>query len=92
MTKTITAAIEAAERYAASFGQAGLHQTEVSSSVGSVSAAMEVDVVEVHNTSRPAAKLARLTEAERDALRASGSCFKCRQPGHLARDCGVRRR
>ena len=29
----------------------------------------------------------RLTQAERDALRASGGCFRCRQPGHQSREC-----
>jgi septal ring-binding cell division protein DamX len=31
--------------------------------------------------------LAPLTEKERQRLRDAGGCFKCRQKGHLARDC-----
>ena len=30
---------------------------------------------------------AKLTDAERTRLRASGSCFRCRQPGHHVSDC-----
>ena len=32
-------------------------------------------------------RLAKLTDAERQRLKAQGACFKCRQPGHLAKDC-----
>jgi hypothetical protein len=31
--------------------------------------------------------ISKLTPAERDRLRRSGGCFRCRQSGHLARDC-----
>jgi Ty3 transposon capsid-like protein/Zinc knuckle len=41
-------------------------------------------------TSIDTPRLAKLTDAERQRLRASGSCFKCRQRGHLAKDCTVR--
>ena len=31
--------------------------------------------------------ISKLTPAERDRLRRTGGCFRCRQAGHLARDC-----
>jgi hypothetical protein len=31
--------------------------------------------------------LPKLSDADRAKLRASGSCFRCRLPGHLSRDC-----
>jgi len=31
--------------------------------------------------------LPKLTESDRAKLRASGSCFRCRQQGHVSRDC-----
>jgi hypothetical protein len=31
--------------------------------------------------------LAKLTDEERKRLRATGSCFRCRQPGHMAHEC-----
>jgi hypothetical protein len=31
--------------------------------------------------------IGKLTQSERDRLRREGGCFRCRQPGHLARDC-----
>jgi hypothetical protein len=31
--------------------------------------------------------LPKLSEADRAKLRASGSCFRCRQQGHISRDC-----
>ena len=34
-----------------------------------------------------AAGLKPLTETEREDLRKRGACFRCRQPGHLAKDC-----
>jgi len=33
------------------------------------------------------ANLKPLSEAEREDLRKRGACFRCRQPGHLAKDC-----
>src|SRR5437667_2389363 len=38
-------------------------------------------------SSNPSAKLAKLSEKEREEHRKKGLCFKCRQPGHIARDC-----
>jgi hypothetical protein len=35
----------------------------------------------------PRTPLPKLSKAERAKLRASGSCFRCRQPGHVWRDC-----
>jgi hypothetical protein len=35
--------------------------------------------------SRPA----KLTDEERERLRATGSCFRCRQPGHISSQCPV---
>ena len=35
-------------------------------------------------------KFPRLTDAERDKLRAAGACFYCRKPGHMASECPVR--
>jgi hypothetical protein len=32
-------------------------------------------------------RLARLTDRERERLRAIGACFRCRQPGHMTREC-----
>lgn len=34
-----------------------------------------------------AVKFTKLTDSERARLRATGGCFKCRQHGHLARNC-----
>lgn len=45
--------------------------------------AMDVDAV----GTRPASGLRRLTDQERDELRRRGACFRCRQDGHMARDC-----
>jgi hypothetical protein len=39
------------------------------------SAPMEIDAI------------GKLTDAERERLRKIGGCFRCRKPGHLARDC-----
>ena len=32
-------------------------------------------------------RLTKLTDSEREQLRAAGACFRCRQVGHLASDC-----
>ena len=45
--------------------------------------AMDIDAV---NTQR-ARPLRRLTDQEREELRRRGACFRCRQDGHMARDC-----
>jgi hypothetical protein len=39
------------------------------------------------SSSSPRVPLPKLSEADRAKLRASGSCFRCRQKGHLSRDC-----
>jgi hypothetical protein len=39
------------------------------------------------SSSPPRTPLPKLSEADRVKLRASGSCFRCRQKGHLSRDC-----
>ena len=36
--------------------------------------------------------ITKLTSAERERLRKSGGCFRCRQTGHLARDCTLTNR
>ena len=38
-------------------------------------------------SSNPSAKLAKLSEKEREEHRKKGLCFKCRQPGHIAPNC-----
>lgn len=40
-----------------------------------------------HNQSRSSGQLPRLTNEDRERLRASGGCFRCRGPGHQARQC-----
>ncbi|KAF9176239.1 hypothetical protein BGZ51_001228, partial [Haplosporangium sp. Z 767] len=32
--------------------------------------------------------LAKLTKEERERLRRTGACFRCRRPGHRAFECG----
>jgi len=51
-------------------------------------APMELGAVRA-NAAHPANTygLKALTEQERAELRKSGGCFRCRQPGHLAKDC-----
>ncbi len=53
---------------------------------------MELGNLEQDPTSELAAisKFARLTDAERDKLRAAGACFYCRKPGHMASECPTR--
>jgi hypothetical protein len=36
---------------------------------------------------RPRGPLPKLSDADRARLRATGSCFRCRQQGHISRDC-----
>jgi hypothetical protein len=62
---------------------------------------MQIDALRTGNTSdqqsaiqidafKPksqSSKLKKLTDAERAHLRSIHACFKCRQPGHMARDC-----
>ena len=40
---------------------------------------------------RPTRRLTRLTPTEYDQLRATGSCFRCRQAGHMAQNCPIYR-
>jgi hypothetical protein len=37
--------------------------------------------------STPPNRLGKLTDQERQRLRSSGACFRCRQQGHVAREC-----
>ena len=41
----------------------------------------------VRATTTDEVTIKKLTNQERDRLRKSGGCFRCRKPGHLARDC-----
>ena len=36
--------------------------------------------------------ISKLTPQERERLRKAGHCFRCRKPGHLARDCSLNNR
>ncbi|KAJ2767385.1 hypothetical protein IWQ56_003352 [Coemansia nantahalensis] len=45
--------------------------------------AMDIDAAQVP------AGIGRLTAHERERLRAANACFRCRQTGHMARDCPV---
>jgi len=35
-------------------------------------------------------RLGKLTDSERERLRANGACFRCRQPGHMSSQCPLR--
>jgi hypothetical protein len=45
--------------------------------------AMDIDTAQVNNR----LPFTKLTEAEKTALRARGACFRCRQDGHMSRNC-----
>lgn len=45
---------------------------------------MEVDVNKID---KPRNKLGKLTDKERDRLRKEGRCFRCREKGHIGRNC-----
>lgn len=47
---------------------------------------MDLNAVDNGNNTR----LAKLTDSERERLRASGACFRCRQPGHMSSQCPLR--
>jgi hypothetical protein len=57
------------------------------SSSGPRPAPMELGAVRAKAANPGHAGLHALTELERAELRKSGGCFRCRQPGHLAKDC-----
>ena len=87
--QTLNDAISIAETYAIAFGPAGGYQPTGGHLDTGAGPAMEVDAVisgrATYGTRvRP---LLKLTDKEREELRASGACFKCRQPGHIAREC-----
>jgi hypothetical protein len=42
---------------------------------------------QIPSPSRARSPLPKLSETDRAKLRASGSCFRCRQHGHVSRDC-----
>ena len=46
---------------------------------------MQIDTAKV-------AKLGKLTDDERVRLRKQGGCFFCREAGHMARDCKIKKR
>jgi hypothetical protein len=52
-------------------------------------ALMEIDsnAVQASPSVRPSNPLPKLTDTERAQLRASGKCFRCRQPGHTKATC-----
>jgi hypothetical protein len=56
----------------------------------------EVDPSDIRNTPAPmeinTITASRLTDKDRETLKNSGSCFYCRKPGHIARDCPKKRR
>lgn len=47
---------------------------------------MDVDAAKVNNADSYT-KLPRLTDEERERLRAEGRCFRCREQGHVSRGC-----
>ena len=87
--QTLNDAISLAETYAVAFGPAAGYQPTGGHLDTGAGPAMEVDAVVSSRGAHGARTrlLAKLTDKERDELRASGACFKCRRPGHIARDC-----
>jgi hypothetical protein len=43
--------------------------------------------IDAFKTKSSPSKLTKLTDEERTHLRRLGACFKCRKPGHMAREC-----
>ena len=43
--------------------------------------------IDAFKTKPSSNKLIKLTDEERTHLRSLGACFKCRRPGHMAREC-----
>ena len=43
--------------------------------------------MEVDATSQPSTPFKKLTDDEREQYRKEGRCFRCRQKGHMAREC-----
>jgi Retrotransposon gag protein/Zinc knuckle len=60
------------------------------SSFHSIERSTGVVPMEIDAMFSPRAPLPKLTGAERDKLRQSKSCFRCRQPGHFAANCPSR--
>lgn len=77
--QTVRAAIDMARMIQESRGG-----SRPNSSTPDPAAPMEVDAI--------AARRARLTDQERTRLRQEGACFKCRQRGHVAKECPENRR
>jgi hypothetical protein len=48
---------------------------------------MDIDNMSI----QPQQKLAKLSDAEKTELRKKGACFRCRQPGHIAPHCPLKK-
>ena len=58
---------------------------------GSSAAPMEIGVIQPRPSYADAARLKPLTDEERAHLLNTGGCFYCRQPGHVALKCPLRK-